>query len=239
MHLGVRRPSVVNRRFAFMPDSLGFALFVLAVLLVLGWFAVGTQYNVRRGNRALAWLQQGLPLVGAKTTLRWLGSSVVELRLAQAKDPFRTFEVMVVLEPRDIPIFWALGHWEGRRDLIILRAQLVRAPKFDLEARGMKTWNAAGATHDPTHASFGASKWTTLDGQVNGLRADYRGEVSPDVVKQLLGSAEFAGITLTRLTVSRRVPNLELHFLFPSFERVSAARVFANLRDLSETALNL
>ncbi len=47
-----------------MSDSLGLSLFVLACIVFLGWYAVGTQWNVRLGNNALKWLQKGLPSVG-------------------------------------------------------------------------------------------------------------------------------------------------------------------------------
>src|SRR5574337_463851 len=33
-------------------------LFVLVVIVFLGWFALGTQLNVRRGNAVLRWLQE-------------------------------------------------------------------------------------------------------------------------------------------------------------------------------------
>jgi hypothetical protein len=216
-----------------MFDNPGFVVFVIAVILVLGWYAWGTQYNVRRGNHALKWLQAGLPLVGDKTTFRWLGSSVVELKLVNVKEPFRTFEVMIVLEPRDIPVFWALGRMEGRRDLIILRSQLVTAPRFDFEARGAATWKAASAKRDPR------GKWTTLQDSVNGLRAEYRGAVSADTVTRLLRDSKWGGGNVTRLSLSRSVPNLEVHLLFPQFDRVSAARVLTGLREFSEAALQI
>lgn len=215
-----------------MFDSPGFVLFVIAVLLVLGWFVWGTQTNVRRGNRALKWLQTGLPRVGEKTTLRWLGSSVVDLHLTQAKAPFRTLETLLVLEPRDIPVFWALGHLDGRRDLIILRAQLVRAPGFDLEARRGTTWKAASARRDSS------GSWTALPDEVNGLRAEYRGNVQPDAVTAVLGRAQWEGLPLARLSLSRALPNLEVHLRWPDLERASAAHLFNGLRDLAQAAID-
>lgn len=216
-----------------MFDNPGYILFVIAVILVVGSFAFGTQYNVRRGNNAVQWLQQGLPLVGEKTTFRWLGSSAVELKLAKAKDPFRSFEVMIVLEPRDIPIFWALGRLEGRRDLIILRSQLVRAPRFELQAHSPAAWKTARAKSDSTR------DWTPLEHNVNELRVAYRGAVAADVIQGMLAQARWGDLRVTRLTVSRSVPNLELHFLFPNFDRVPATRVLSGLRELSETALKI
>lgn len=212
-----------------MSDSIGFALFVVAVLVVLGWYAVGTQYNVRLGNRALQWLQQGLPVIGEKTTLRWLGSSVVELKLAKPRDPFRAVDLMIVMEPRDIPPFWLLGHLEGRRDLVIIRAHLNNAPRFELEARGDKTWGTASAKRDPK------GTWTELTGGLpNGVRAEYRGDISAERAREMLGKALAPDVHLTRLSIARGVPNLEMHLLLPPLNQSSAPRLFTRLRDLSQ-----
>ncbi len=54
----------------------------------MGWFAFGIIYNLRRGDAVLKWMQDGLPQIGERTTFRWLGTSVAELVIAQAKKPF-------------------------------------------------------------------------------------------------------------------------------------------------------
>ena len=95
---------------------MGRTVFVLVVLVFLGWFALGTQANIRRGNRLLRWLRDGMALLGEKTTLRWLGSSAVELKIQEALRPLRTAEIFVVLEPRDVPLVWWLFRAWGRRD---------------------------------------------------------------------------------------------------------------------------
>ena len=105
------------------------AIFVVVVIAIVGWFALGTHLNVRKGHRFLEWLQSGLPLVGEKTTLRWLGSSVVHLQIENAREPFRRVEVLVVLEPRDVPPLWLLSRLRGRRDLLIVRTELRSVPK--------------------------------------------------------------------------------------------------------------
>src|SRR5512142_2639013 len=127
-----------------MPDSWGFPLFIAAVLIFLGWFAWGTQWNVRKGDAILKWLRQGLPLVGERSTLRWLGSSVVELKIAKAKDPFRTAETLVLFEPRDVIFLWAWARLRGRRDTLMFRSQLSAAPSFELDAFDPKGWTTRG-----------------------------------------------------------------------------------------------
>src|SRR6266536_3107983 len=109
---------------------------VLTVVLFVGfflWFAIGTQLNIRRGNAFLRWLQGGLPLIGRRTTMRWLGSSAVELVIAAPAAPFRHVTLILVLEPRDLPWLWAMTRTRRRRDLLIVRADLRSAPRADLE----------------------------------------------------------------------------------------------------------
>ena len=79
------------------------AILIVVVAVVMGWFAFGVVWNIRRGNAVLKWMQDGLPRLGEKTTLRWMGSSAVELVIAKARQPFRRVELIVVLEPRDVP----------------------------------------------------------------------------------------------------------------------------------------
>ncbi len=120
--------------------SLQLAIAILVVLFVVGWFALGTHYNVRKGEQTLVWLQQGLPLIGEKTTLRWLGSSVVELKIPSAKPPFRDAEVLAVLEPRDVAPLWWIARLRGRRDLLVVRGTLLRLPRTEIEAADPKAW---------------------------------------------------------------------------------------------------
>ena len=128
-----------------MSNELGRTVFVLAVLIFLGWFAVGTHVNVRKGHRLLRWLQDGMPLLGAKTTVRWLGSSAIELKVPHALEPLRSVDVFIVLEPRDIPFLWWLFHARGRRDLLIVRAQVTTTPAFELEALDRRAWSTRAA----------------------------------------------------------------------------------------------
>src|SRR2546426_639995 len=122
----------------------GRAAFVLTALIVVGWFALGTLLNIRRGNRLLRWFQPGMTLLGERTTLRWLGSSGVELKVQHALPPLKSAEVFVLLEPRDLPLLWWLFRARGRRDLLIVRAELRTAPRFELEALHPRVDQARG-----------------------------------------------------------------------------------------------
>ena len=77
----------------------------------------------------MRWMQGGLKLLGERTTVRWLGSTAVELGNREAKAPFEEVTVVVFLEPRDVPWMWALSRARGRRDTLIVRGQLRRPPR--------------------------------------------------------------------------------------------------------------
>ena len=97
-----------------MSNSLSLSLFVLVIVFVVGWFAAGTYFNIRRGHKVLEWLQQGLTLLGERTSLRWLGSAVVELRIAKAKQPFREAEIVSLL---NLGMFHCCGGTTGPTDV--------------------------------------------------------------------------------------------------------------------------
>src|SRR5205823_3675379 len=116
-----------SRRKRPMNDIIIYMLGMLA-LASAGAFALGSSWNLKRGHDALRWLRSALPALGERTTMEWLGTSVVKLSIAKAHNPFRAIEILVVMEPRDVPPFWLHGHLNGRRDTLILRGQLRQPP---------------------------------------------------------------------------------------------------------------
>ena len=120
-------------------------------ILVVGSFAAGTILNVRRGDALVRWLQPGLKRLGARSTLRWLGSTAIELSFAEARAPFAQATVVVFLAPRDMP--WLLL-FSRRRDTLILRAGLRAPPLCDSEFLDRESWSGrdakpTGASSDP------------------------------------------------------------------------------------------
>jgi hypothetical protein len=207
-------------------------ILVAAVIIVMGWFAIGVVYNLRRGDALLKWMQKGLPSIGQKTTFRWLGTSVAELVIAQAKRPFRRLETLLVLKPRDV--FWmtVMAHLQGREDIVIFRGQLTTAPPTDLELLDPRSWSGRGALQQATDR-----KWESQD---------YRG-------LQLMAPAgllELANKTLDRLSLPMQSlsdryvrlslrrdtsrPNFELHVPFPAFRTRDATGYFEALRQLAQ-----
>jgi hypothetical protein len=204
-------------------------ILVVAVIVLMGWFAMGVIYNLRRGDALLKWMQNGLPDIGQKTTFRWLGTSVAELVIAHAKKPFRRLETLLVFKPRDV--FWMtiLAYFQGRNDIVIFRAQLTTAPVTDLELVDPETWSGRGVLKQ-----FTDRKW---DSQTyHGLQL-----LAP------AGLLDLATKTLDRLTIPmqklsshyarfslrRDTPNLEVHVPFPAYRLMEAKQYFEALRELA------
>jgi hypothetical protein len=205
-------------------EAFGPSIAIGLILLVMLWFALGTQRNIRKGNELLRWLQAGLPMLGRKTTMRWLGSSAVELRIAKAEAPFRDATVVVVLEPRDVSLLWAYARSRGRRDFLIVRANLRRAPRFSMDVGDPRGW-----TGRPDAAEEGVRTVEWPDGSI-ALAGPGVDEASIRSAWERLGKVTEG---VWRLTVQPVVPHLEVHFRPPAPERVSADRVVGPIRDLA------
>jgi len=201
------------------------ALFILVALLVVGWFALGTHWNVRKGDNALRWLQEGLPEVGEKTTLRWLGSSAVELKIQQARPPFRSAEIVLVLEPRDVPPLWAIAHLRGRRDLFIFRGTLRARPGVEMEAFDPRSWTAQGLEHKCEER-----RWTRQEAPAPLLV--YAPALAASVTS-ILEASEIPGCPLVRLTVRRAEPEFEVQWQLDHLRKLPSPRVFETIRRIA------
>lgn len=213
-----------------MPDNLAFPFLLLLALVVVGGFALGTGWNVRKGDVVLKWLRDGLPLIGERTTLRWLGSSVVELKMAKAKDPYRTVETLVVFEPRDVVFLWVWSRLHGRRDLLIFRGHLNAAPRYELEIFDPHGW-----TTQRTERDVLKKNWTRAELPANPLlRAYYSGSAGAAAAQSLTAVATRTGGKLVRLSVQRNMPNVEAHWLLPEPTTYSARDLFTSLQQIGE-----
>jgi hypothetical protein len=205
-------------------------ILVVAVVIIMSWFAFGVLYNLRRGDALLKWMQQGLPGIGQKTTFRWLGTSVAELVIAHAKKPFRRLETLLVLKPRDV--FWMtiLAQFQGRSDIVIFRAQLSTPPLLDLELADPKTWSGRNALKQVTER-----KWegrTTHDGlQLMAPRGLL--DLAARTIDGLAAPMQGLSPRYARFSLRRDTPNLELHVPFPQFRSENAGQYFEALRSLA------
>ena len=202
------------------------AIFVVVVILIVGWFALGTHVNVRKGHRFLEWLQGGLPLIGEKTTLRWLGSSVVHLQIEKAREPFRRVEVLVVLEPRDVPPLWLLSRLRGRRDLLIVRTELRSVPQLQVEILDRQAWSTKAVETEVRQRQWQPVAYDNPPFQAYAL---------PPVtnIANLVAVAGAAGLALVRIGVRRTNNSLEVQWRLPSQPASAARAVFETVERLA------
>ncbi len=207
-------------------------LAITLVAIVLLWFAVGIQWNIRRGNALLQWLQGGLPLLGARTTLRWLGSSVVELQITEPKPPFLDAEVLVVLEPRDVGLLWGWGRLHGRRDFLILRARLHRPPRFEVEAGDRRGWTGREALQ-----RLAASEWHQADWGDANVQIAHSGGRASQITRRLWADFQRTSKGIWRLSVRRAHPHVEVHLMPPDTAQIGAEGLFQTFRVLSQAVM--
>jgi hypothetical protein len=206
-------------------EAFGPSIAIALILLVMLWFALGTQRNIRKGNELLRWLQTGLPMLGRRTTMRWLGSSAVELGIAKAEAPFRDATVVVVLEPRDVSLLWAYARSRGRRDFLIVRANLRRAPRFSMDVGDPRGW-----TGRPDAAEAGGFRTVAWPDGCIALAGPGADEALVRSTWDRLGKATEG---VWRLTVQPVVPHLEVHLRPPDHDQIASDRVLGPIRDLA------
>lgn len=209
-------------------EAFGPSLAIGLILFVMLWFAIGTQRNIRRGNEVLRWLQDGLWLLGARTTMRWLGSSAVELGIGRGTPPFRDATVVVVLEPRDVPFLWAFARSRGRRDFIIVRANLIRAPRFSADVRDPSGWTGRGGV-----ASANGPPDESLEVDWPSGRAVLATNADAPAVRASWDNLVAASAGVWRLSVQPVVPHLEVHLRPAPLDAIGSVRVIGPIKELA------
>jgi hypothetical protein len=209
-----------------MTDLIG-----IAAVAVVAWFAAGTIWNVRRGRLLLHWMQAGLPLLGERTTVRWLGSTAVEMVIRDGKAPFAGVTLVIFLEPRDMPWMWAFGHIRGRRDTLIIRGVLRRAPEVELEALDPHSWSGRDARPRVP------PDWPVRQAATRGgLVVHHPSAAALAHADALLALAQRAGLAVKRLSVRQIQPNFQVHVSVPD-RRQPARDFFEAVHALAERAL--
>ncbi len=206
-------------------------VFVIVALLVMGWFAGGTIWNIRKGNAVMRWMQGGLPLLGERTTMRWLGSTAVEMVIAKAKPPFQKVTLVIFFEPRDVPWNWALTRLQGRRDTLIIRTELRTVPHADLEAIDRASWSGRDILR-----RIGSERWNVAEPAADGQVAIYyKTEAMLVRANALLELTSQAGLQVRRLSVRHTGTHFQIHLALPP-ATASAQDLFQTIRTLGERA---
>jgi len=206
-------------------------IIAVAAVAFVAWFAAGTIWNVRRGHLVLQWMRDGLPLLGERTTLRWLGSSAVEMVIRDGKAPFSSLTLVVFLEPRDVPWMWVLGRTRGRRDTLIIRGVLRAAAAAELEALDPASWSGREALPRVPQ------DWRIRAADAGGVELHCRGNAARELAEILLALAADAGLRVARLSLRRAEPHFQLHVALPD-QRQNARGFFEAVRAIAARAVD-
>ncbi|CAG0928686.1 hypothetical protein TFLX_01014 [Thermoflexales bacterium] len=211
-------------------DQVSQTVLIGLVAVVVGWFAFGNIYNIRHGNAVLRWMQGGLPRLGSKTTVQWRGTSVAQLNIAQAKAPFKSAELLLVLEPRDIPWYWLMTRNQRRRDMLIIRGWLSTTLPVDYDLYAPGSWS-----EQLTSGRGETQNWKTetLDGLNLRASLSYQ-SAAREQATRALSAARSVDAKIWRLSCRRSEQNLELHVPLPNPRTANAEHFFKAVQTLVE-----
>jgi hypothetical protein len=147
------------------------AVFVVAIVFLV-WYYAAFVYSRRLAARIARELKEAILGLGGTSRIRWFGTAAFRMTTEGANPPFKEFAVTVTLRPREMPINWAIGTVQGRRDAALVEAALRKDPTVGFELVDPRT--RIGQRRRRTRTDWSA---TTLDGRDLLLAADEEGRV--------------------------------------------------------------
>lgn len=214
-------------------------IIVIFLVIIMLWWPIGGLINRRRGQAWLDWFKVGVRELGASSTHKWLRSfqSVGQLTVNDLRAPFQSLDIIFTLEGRDNLIMWGLRHLRGRRDEMIIQANLQSIPKQDLEigARGRRSYDAYLNSQKD-------NPFTQLPEQ-DGFRIAWRGTEDKILIARLRSFLAKEGKVIMRMSVQhelqtnqrvwspRESKHLLLRVAMTQMDTQSPAAFFAALRE--------
>ncbi len=181
----------------------GTLVFALAAVWVF-WLIGGTLINRRRAASIGRWVYREVRPYGGKLALRWLTFAAFELTVAEARQPFRQLTLVGFLESREMPFVWLWNRLRRRGDLLVVRAELRRLPRWGLEA-----YRAHSVVADDARRAAEAAGWTPEPG-VDGVWRANGGGAAAELSDRLLAALGPYAARVERLAVRREAPQLIL-----------------------------
>jgi hypothetical protein len=174
-------------------------ILVIGLAIIMVWWLIGGFINQRRGQAWLGWLQIGVKELGTIEATKWLRSfhSVGLITVRDSRAPFRSLDILFTLESRVNLIMWVLRHLRGRRDEMIIKADLQADPVQELEIgyRGRTSYDVylARQKDDP---------FTQLD-ERDGFRIARRGGEDEYSIARLREFLAGQGKVIQRMSLQR------------------------------------
>jgi hypothetical protein len=205
------------------------ALFVLAGGWV-AWLLGGTLLNRRRAASLARWVYAEVKPYGAKLFVRWITLAAFELTIPEARAPFRKLAVTGFLQSREMPFVWLWNRVRRRGDLLIVRAELRRAPAWGLEVFRPRSLLAGEGRR-----AAEAAGWPLEQG-ADGLWRAHGGAGAAEQSERWLAALGEWRPYLDRLAVRREPPHLIVSLAVGETGAAGAPPLGAMLAHLAERA---
>ena len=163
--------------------------------------------------------------------MSWMGTTGVHLVMNAANAPFKSVEILSLMEPRDVVPLWLLSHLQGRRDIMILRGQLRRHARVEFDLLDKKSWSGKDVLR------HGIAKEWSQSTLADGLLLASEGPDATMAAQQVRARLARLSPQLRRVSVRRTVPHVEVHLLAPWRSGLASADVLKALKDMADLLL--
>lgn len=199
----------------------------IILVLIVGYLA-GAWLNRQRSKALGQWLQRGLRLLGGKPAWKVVGSlnSGAQVSIADASKPFRSLQITYVLLTREFLPLLAFELLRGKRDTMIVRAELRVRPDREFEVVPLD-----GPLRRSLDANAGEQPWNWREAPA-GLGIATRGEGNDPLVARVTSFLDRYAAYVQRLSLRQRQPNLVLFVYLPGLVRSDSLALLGAVRDL-------
>jgi hypothetical protein len=202
------------------------AVIAFCVLLAI-WYVVGWQVNRRRGMCLLEWIVQGLRALGDQITVSRLGTSGFQVHVGKVQPPFKKIEVTILLEPREILLFWLFNLLRGKADSLVFKGTLRAWPQGEIEV--MKRSRLG----KQVLKGLDEETWTCQE-TASGLVMACRGQKGQQQAAAISHLVEDLSPRLLRLSLSNKDPHFLVSLSLAGLDEQSALFLLSSLRDLAQ-----
>ena len=199
---------------------------ILCILTGL-WYVTGFYYNRRKSKTVAGWLYTGLSPYGDVKVSRLKGTAAwgAQFHVDCRKAPFRYFEVTFLLDPRENLPLWIYNRLLGKRDEIVLKANLSRVPPQELEAayKGDHQFkNLVDGEQNRPYEWMSVPPWFVLA---------YRGRKDLDALDHLKDLLKKYDRGISRISIQRKDPHLLMRANLSALQAEPAEKFLGEIRD--------
>jgi hypothetical protein len=210
-------------------DPFTLFLFVAATIMMAG-YAVGRWTNRRWAQQISNWLEPGLRSLGGTPTVQRLQRSAFRIQVTDARQPFRTVTVSVVLISREVLPTWLWERLKRHGDLLVVHVTFRQPPT--LEGDIVDPGNELGRLGESQAQEH---HWTAVEFPPR-LRLYPAPGTSVRRLEEIADRIRAGPFTIWRLALRRNAPHMLLNMALPGIERIPSKQLVDMLIKVSKLA---